>query len=102
MRSRARWVERELTAIFDEDGMLSGSSGCNTYTSEYTTDKGAIEIAAVAGTKKACAEPAGVMEQEASYLALLPAVKFRVDGRALELLNVDDKRLVSFTRAAQP
>jgi heat shock protein HslJ len=93
----------ELTAMFGEDGMLSGSSGCNTYTSEYTTDKGAIEIAAVAGTKKACAEPAGVMEQEATYLTLLPtAVKFRFDGRALELLNVDDKRLVSFTRTAQP
>jgi hypothetical protein len=43
------------------------------------------------------------MEQEATYLALLPtAVAFRLDGRALELLDVDDKRLVSFTRAAQP
>ena len=93
----------ELTATFGEDGMLSGSSGCNTYTSEYTTDKGAIEISAVAGTKKACTEPAGVMEQEATYLALLPTVSaFRLDGGALELFDVDRKRLVSFTRAAQP
>jgi heat shock protein HslJ len=93
----------ELTATFGDDGRLGGSSGCNTYTAEFTTAKGAIEIASVAGTKKACAEPAGVMEQETTYLALLPtAAAFRLDGRALELLDVDDKRLVSFTRAAQP
>jgi heat shock protein HslJ len=93
----------ELTATFADDGQLSGSSGCNTYTGAYTTDKGAIEIADVAGTRKACAEPAGVMAQESSYLALLPrAVAFRVDGRALELLDVDRKRLVAVTRAGQP
>ena len=90
----------ELTATFADDESLSGSSGCNTYTAEYTTDKGAIQIQDVAGTEKACAEPAGVMEQEATYLALLPSVvKFRLDGNALELFDVDRKRLVSFTRA---
>ena len=93
----------KLTATFEDGGHLGGSSGCNTYTAEFTTDKGAIQIAAVAGTEKACAEPAGVMEQEATYLALLPtAAVFRLDGRALELLDVDRKRLVSFTRASQP
>ena len=40
------------------------------------------------------------MEQEATYLALLPSVvKFRLDGNALELFDVDRKRLVAFTRA---
>ena len=91
----------ELTATFADDESVSGSSGCNTYTAEFTTDKGAIRIQDVAGTEKACAEPAGVMEQEATYLALLPSrvVKFRLDGNALELFDVDRKRLVAFTRA---
>ena len=90
----------ELTATFADDESVSGSSGCNTYTAEFTTDKGAIQIQDVAGTEKACAEPAGVMEQEATYLALLPSVvKFRLDGNALELFDVDRKRLVAFTRA---
>lgn len=40
------------------------------------------------------------MEQEATYLDLLASVAaFRVDGAALELLDVDRKRLVAFTRA---
>ena len=34
----------ELTATFGDDGSLTGSSGCKTYTSAYTIDKGAIEI----------------------------------------------------------
>ena len=90
----------ELTATFGDDATITGSSGCNTYNAEYTTDKGAIEIADVAGTKKACPEPAGVMEQETSYLALLPrAASFRVDGPVLELIDVDRQRLVAFARA---
>ena len=90
----------KLTATFGDDATLSGSSGCNTYTAAYTTDKGAIEIADVAGTKKACPEPAGVMEQETSYLTLLPrAASFRVDGPVLELIDIDQQRLVAFARA---
>lgn len=90
----------ELTATFADEGRLSGSSGCNPYRGTYTTDKGAIEIADLAGERKACPEPTGVMEQEATYLDLLASVAaFRVDGAALELLDVDRKRLVAFTRA---
>jgi heat shock protein HslJ len=93
----------ELTARFGNDGTLSGSSGCNTYTAPYTTDKGAIEVTMPAATQKACAEPAGVMEQEAAYLALLPtAVKYRLDGRSLQLLSSDGTGLATYTRAAQP
>ena len=90
----------ELTATFGDDATLSGSSGCNTYDAAYTTDRGGIQIADVAGTKKTCAEPAGVMEQETSYLTLLPrAASFRVNGPVLELIDVDRQRLVAFARA---
>ena len=89
----------ELTATFGADGSLSGSSGCNTYRATYTTDKGAIEITAPSATRMACAEPAGVMEQEAAYLAALPAaVRFGADGHSLELLSADGTRLVTYTR----
>ncbi|HET9666954.1 MAG TPA: META domain-containing protein, partial [Desertimonas sp.] len=40
----------EITASFDEDGALSGSAGCNTYNSTYTTDGGTIEIAEPSST----------------------------------------------------
>jgi len=88
----------EITASFDEDGALSGSAGCNTYNSKYTTDGGTIEIAEPSSTRMACPEPEGVMDQEAAYLAALPTVVgFRVERGVLELLNAEGSAVVSYT-----
>jgi heat shock protein HslJ len=47
----------------------------------------------------ACAEPAGVMEQESAYLgALGRAARARLDGDTLRLLAPDDTILVTFAR----
>ena len=88
-----------LTATFGDDGTLSGSSGCNRYTTTYTTNRGAIEIERPAGTKMACPEPEGVMEQEAAYLAALPtAVQYGLDGGSLVLLSADGTYVVAYAR----
>ena len=92
----------EITASFDSSGTLSGSAGCNTYRATYTTDRGGIEITQLAATEKACASPAGLMEQEAAYLAALPtAVRYRVGGRSLELLSAEGTIVVSYTRVPE-
>ena len=54
-----------------EDGKLSGSAGCNTYTGDYQSDDKNLAVKSVIATRKACNEPAGVMEQEQTYLTLL-------------------------------
>ena len=96
-------AETEITASFAEDGTLSGSAGCNTYTAAYTTNKGEIEITDPTSTKKACTEPEGIMQQEAAYLAALPtAVGFRVSGRSLELLTAEETPLVSYGPTPPP
>jgi heat shock protein HslJ len=93
----------EITARFGEDGALTGSAGCNTYRTTYTTDGGGIEIAPPASTKKACAEPGGVMAQESAYLAGLPtAARFRVDGGSLTLLAADGTYVASYVRSTKP
>ena len=70
------------------------------YTSSYTLDGGEIEIAPPAATRKACAAPERVMEQEAAYLAALPsATHFRVDAGALVLLAADDTYVASYVPA---
>jgi heat shock protein HslJ len=92
----------EISATFDQDGRLSGFAGCNNYTATYTTDRSAIEIAQPAATKKACAKPAGVMEQEAAYFAALPkAARFEVGGGTLELLTAKGTIVATFSRATQ-
>ena len=93
----------KITASFADDGSLTGSSGCNTYRTSFTLDRASIQIEQPAGTQKACAEPVGVMDQEAAYLAELPtAASFRLDGASLSLLGVDGAIVASYTRATQP
>jgi heat shock protein HslJ len=88
-----------ITATFTEEGDLRGGAGCNTYRARYTTDGGAIEISPPAVTRKFCAEPEGVMEQESRYLqALESAERFRVDGGVLSLSSADGTPVVSFGR----
>jgi heat shock protein HslJ len=90
----------KVTATFADDGTLTGSAGCNTYRTSFTTDEGGIEIAPPAATKKTCASPAGVMAQEAAYLAVLPtAAHYRVDGGSLALLSADGTYVASYVRA---
>lgn len=80
----------ELTAVFAEDGTLSGSAGCNQYTARYATTGDVLEISPPASTRKFCETPEGVMDQEASYLAALPeAARFQLGENGLELLRAD-------------
>lgn len=90
----------EVTASFATDGTLAGSAGCNTYTAQYTLDRDTISIDPPATTRKSCAEPAGVMEQEAAYLAaLVQAERFSVGGGSLELLRSDGTNVAAFSRS---
>ena len=92
-----------ITASFAEDGALTGSAGCNTYTTRFTTNQGDIEIGSPASTKKFCPAPEGVMEQETAYLAAIPtAVRYRVDGASLALLSADGTYIATFQPASQP
>lgn len=76
----------KLTAAFDKAGNLTGFAGCNNYAAEYTGTSQKISISKVSSTRKECATPHGVMDQERSYLAALStAVSYRIEGSGLEL-----------------
>lgn len=64
-------IGSEITANFDEEGTMSGSAGCNSYTASYEATESSISIGIAASTEMACMEPEGVMEQESQYLATL-------------------------------
>lgn len=73
-----------ITATFGADGRLTGSAGCNRYTTTYTTDGDTISIARPAVTRRQC--PAPAMTQERNYLAALArSTRYRLDERQLEL-----------------
>jgi heat shock protein HslJ len=86
-------------ANFGEDGTLTGNSGCNEYSGPYKITGNQIGIGPLSSTKKACSDPAGVMEQESQYLAALEnAQVFIVGGDALELRLVDGTVAAKFTK----
>jgi heat shock protein HslJ len=88
-----------ITADFGKDGNLSGNAGCNNYTGSYKVDGDMITIGSLASTQMFCNEPAGVMDQEAQYLAALQsAATYRIEGLRLELRTADDAMAVNFSR----
>jgi heat shock protein HslJ len=90
----------ELTATFTDDGKLTGSAGCNTYTTTYRADAGAITIAEPATTRMLCDTP--VMEQEQAYLAALKrTTAYRVEGSRLSLLTATGTFTATFERSAR-
>ena len=89
----------EIVAQFD-GGNVSGSAGCNSYTSAYETAGDQISFSGVATTLRVCAAPA-VMEQEQTYLAALQkTATFAVDATALTLH--DPAGAVLLTYVPQP
>ncbi len=78
----------QITAAFAADGGMAGLAGCNNYNSAYSTANGSMSIGLAISTRKFCAKPAGVMDQEAFYLALLPTVaSYTIQNGRLTLLN---------------
>ncbi|MEZ4769572.1 MAG: META domain-containing protein [Caldilineales bacterium] len=82
----------EITIRF-EDGAISGSAGCNTYTSVYSLSEDnpfLITLEPVTATRMACDDP--VMDQETAYLSALQTVSiwgYRFGDLAL-LYTADD------------
>ncbi len=84
-----------ITANFGADGILSGNGGCNKYNGTYTVTAKQIKIGPLASTRMACADPEGVMDQEALYLAALEtADTYKVEGTQLELRTKDGALVV--------
>ena len=88
-----------LTASFDKDGNLSGNSGCNNYSGPYKVNGNQINIGPLASTQMYCDNPAGVMDQEAQYLAALQtASTYQIEGDRLELRTADGALAADFSR----
>lgn len=83
-----------VTAQFSSDGSLSGSSGCNRYSTTYTVVGSRLRVTGpLAGTLMACA-PA-VMTLEQAYGDRLPTARsFAISGRTLTITTAGDEPLV--------
>lgn len=78
--------DTRITATFT-NGTLSGSSGCNTYRTEYTAAGGGIIILPVVSTKMAC--PPEYMKQEQEFLEILTKIAL-IQRNETHLILMDD------------
>jgi heat shock protein HslJ len=82
-----------ITAIF-EDGRVSGSAGCNSYSGKYEIDGDQIRIHELAWTLMACMNPEGVMEQETTIMQFLSdAHDFHLSDTQLMIFRTDGEAL---------
>jgi heat shock protein HslJ len=92
------WEETGPSAAF-ENGNVSGSSGCNQFSAEYTLDGDSLELGAIASTLMACPPPAD--QVESAYLALLEQVRgWRLDDDALVLFDDEGVELLRYRAAS--
>jgi heat shock protein HslJ len=90
----------ELTATFGQDGTLSGSAGCNNYNASYQVDGASMTIGPAVSTRKACAGPEGIMDQELQYLAALQtAATYELRGDKLEMRTAEGLLAVTLVAA---
>ena len=86
----------ELTMQFATDGRVSGSAGCNQYTGSYTHDGSTLRFSPAAATRRMCARPEGIMEQEQQFLKSLEMVTNAMqEGDKLELRGERGQLVVS-------
>jgi heat shock protein HslJ len=94
-------ADTNVTMSFARDGKVAGSAGCNNYTTTFQEGGGALTFMAAAATRRMCATP-GVMEQEQSFLKALESVAtMRMEGDDLELRTKDGALAVELRRSPE-
>ncbi|MDS4069942.1 MAG: META domain-containing protein [Candidatus Competibacter sp.] len=89
----------EATALFTS-GSVSGSGGCNRYTTSYTVKDGKLTIGLAASTMMACPEPQTAVEQP--FMAALAATRaYQIEDGQLSLLDAGGRKIATF-KAWQP
>ena len=76
------------SALFNVDGTLSGSTGCNLYSARYSNDLDNITIFPIAKTEIDCGE--AISQQEIEFInALQDATNIRVQSTILQLVGIN-------------
>jgi heat shock protein HslJ len=87
-----------VTMDFAADGKVSGTAGCNNYSATYRVAGSALRFTPAAATRKMCADP-GVMEQEQAFFKALDSVAtMRMEADRLELRTAVGALAVSLAR----
>jgi heat shock protein HslJ len=95
-------ADTEITATFNADGQVNGKAGCNNYFADYSVDGTEITVGPAGVTRKFCAAPEGIMDQEAEFLAALASAgSYEIQGDRLDLYRDDGARAMTLVARSQ-
>ena len=84
----------KVTMSFEEDGVF-GSAGCNSYSAQHSIGDEEITFTSPGVTRRVCATPDGVMQQETRFLNLLPSLtKFHIYGDRLFIFTGEGRAVL--------
>lgn len=87
----------EITARFGADGSLNGFGGCNQYNGGFMAFDETLRMSNLTSSKSLCSDPAGIMEQESTFMNLLnQASKMRISAGQLEVFDRNGNRILVF------
>jgi heat shock protein HslJ len=89
----------EAGLTFNEDGTVTGDSGCNGFGGQYAVEGDQITFSEIVSTLMACEDPL-MMQEEAVHQVLTDTATHQIEGNTLTLTNND--RVLVFTRASYP
>jgi heat shock protein HslJ len=91
-----------VTIGFASDGKVSGSGGCNNYTSTWKAEGKTLAFTPAAATRRMCTAP-GVMAQEQAFFKALESVAtMRVEADGLEMRTAQGELAVILARTPNP
>jgi heat shock protein HslJ len=85
------------TATFDKSGFVTGSGGCNAYSTVFQSAAMTLSfIGPISATHQICEQP--VMDQEEAYFRVLPrSTAYHFEGDHLVLVQFGGARLAEFS-----
>ena len=88
----------DITLVFAPEGQAGGSSGCNSFSAEYTAEGTSLQMGEIISTLVACTDN-GVADQEAAYFdALRAAIGFELTDDQLMIFYDNGQSVLNFTR----
>jgi heat shock protein HslJ len=90
-------TDTTITAVFGDDGRVSGSAGCNRFFAQYNLTGTSLSIGQAGSTRMVC-DTSGIMNQENTYLNHLKSTRsFTIVGNQLALLDESGGRILTFS-----
>jgi len=79
--------ETSLDATFNENGIVGGNTGCNTYRGLYVAADGTIAFSPLITTRRACLSDEAAAQEQAFLVALGASTRYELRGNRLTLRN---------------